>query len=130
MNSITVSGTTIDELKQNISKMAALLNASAPESQTPTASLTTEAPVEAEPPKPKAKVKKADPKPEPVQEAPAAPTAAATKEDAIKALQAVNVQKGIEAAREILSQFKVKRLTEMEPGNFGAFIEACQKVIA
>lgn len=57
---------------------------------------------------------------------PIQPTLAPTKDEAIKALSKVNEAHGIDTARTILTQFNVKRLAELEVGQYTAFIASCE----
>lgn len=58
----------------------------------------------------------------------AAAPAAGTREDAVKALTAVNSAKGIDAAKALLTKFEVKRLSELDEKKIGEFIAAAEAI--
>jgi hypothetical protein len=49
-----------------------------------------------------------------------------TREQALAALQNLNVLKGLPEAREVLSQFGCARISDVKPDQYGAFIAACK----
>jgi len=51
--------------------------------------------------------------------------AADLKPATVEALQTLNSEKGIEAAKEVLTAFDCKRLGELKPEQYEAFIKAC-----
>jgi hypothetical protein len=50
----------------------------------------------------------------------------ATKADAMAMLQELNVAKGMEAARNVLTTFGCKRMSDVTEAQYQAFIEACK----
>lgn len=60
----------------------------------------------------------------------AAPAAPITKEKAQAVLEDVFAAKGIEAARDLLKHFKVKRLQDLSADRFPEFIEKAKVVVA
>lgn len=71
---------------------------------------------------------------EPVTQPPAgaqaADTGAPTKEKVHQALQQVNVAVNLTKAREILAKFNVQRISEIQPPQYQAFIDACNEAVA
>jgi len=53
----------------------------------------------------------------------------ATKDDAIKALSALNEAKGFEAAREALEKLGAKRMGEVKPEKYGELVEICKQMV-
>jgi hypothetical protein len=56
---------------------------------------------------------------------PAIAIAPPTKEQAVQALQELNIKKGLETARSVLKKFGCARISELKPEQFTAFIELC-----
>lgn len=59
----------------------------------------------------------------------AAPILNTNKEAVHQALQNVNVHAGLPKAREILTQFKVNRISEIKEDQYKPFIEACNAAV-
>jgi hypothetical protein len=49
-----------------------------------------------------------------------------TKADAVNALSEVKDELGIKVAKEVLADFDVKKVDELEEGDYAEFIEACK----
>lgn len=56
-----------------------------------------------------------------------AKTPVVNKQTVHEALQQVNVAVGLPKAREILTHFKVQRMSELKPEDYAAFIEKCNE---
>ena len=52
------------------------------------------------------------------------------KKDIADACQAVSEAKGLEAAREVLTSFGAKRISDVKESDYAAFISACNKAKA
>jgi hypothetical protein len=59
-----------------------------------------------------------------------------TKEHVVEAAQKLSSSKNMDAAREVLGKFKnaagepCRRISDVQPADFAAFVEACEKALA
>lgn len=74
-------------------------------------------------------VKMADESPAALQSDKPAGAPVVNKEAVHAALQQVNVAVGLPKAREILTHFKVNRMSELKPEDFKPFIEKCNEAV-
>ena len=142
-----VSGKDINELKNNLSSMLYLLEDEVEES--PQLELPIEEPkkkvakkVSKKKVSKKVSKKTSKKQPENIQEEPkkeepkvevveAAPVSdkPITSEDVLSLLQRLNAEKGMEKAREVLSKYKCRRLSELKPEDYSAFAQSCEEAI-
>ena len=52
-----------------------------------------------------------------------------TQQDALDALKNVNSECGLDTARTVLSEFEVRRVSEMDPEDYQKFIDRCDEIV-
>lgn len=126
MFELKVTGETIAELKQNIAGLIMMIEeeANVPTKTTKkkTAKKSIKKKAAIKPPSVEEEVPQEEEVKEEVEEE-------VPQEDALAALQKVNSMKGIATAKEILNKFGAKRMSEVTPAQYGAFIGACDEVL-